>query len=86
MSGKSFSHRTVISRSNGDSYASEIMCGSLSSKNQKKFVEEHFKLINEYLGLPAKSTISYETDDTIEAQKINNAINMIMNYASTNIK
>ena len=82
MSGKSFSHRTVISRSNGDSYASEIMCSSLSSKNQKKFVEEHFKLINEYLGLPAKSTISYETDDTIEAQKINNAINMIMNYAS----
>jgi hypothetical protein len=79
MSGKTFTHRMIITKGNGESVASEVTTNSLSGKNQKKYIESHFRLLNMALGLPPTTTLNYSTDDPREAANINNYINKITN-------
>ena len=78
MSGL-FSHRMIVTNENGGSVGSEIVTNSLSNRTQQRYIEEHFALLNIALGLPPRSTFSYNTSDPVEADKINTIIKKIMN-------
>jgi hypothetical protein len=61
MNGTPFTHRVIITNSDGSSVGSEMSAHCIDTKKQEEFINEHMRILNVALGNPPSNTVKVDT-------------------------